>query len=172
MTFQQTLEQVESSDVFKQFKKEHPKAGLCAGFFILDFLSNDSKKALDYMDSGKIFTFDLTDKGVFMKEDKILDIPNTPKLTKIKPETNVEVDELKSIAGTRALDEGIAARFQKIIAVLQNYENRQIWNLTCMMEDLIVLHVLVDSETGDIIKFERKSFMDFIKKSSGKTSAE
>ena len=56
----------------------------------------------------------------------------------------------------------------KIIAVLQIHEHegeeRQIWNLTCMLEGLQILHILVDSDSGDIIKFEKKSMMDFIKK--------
>ena len=168
MTFKETLEKIDASEIFQKFKIEHPNAELCAGFFIIDYMSNDSKSSLDYLEGEKVFTFDINTSGdenkIFMKEDKLLDIPNTPKLTKIEPRAKVELDELKSIAGTRALDEGIAAKFQKIIAVLQIHEGKQVWNLTCMLEDLVILHVLIDSETGEIIKFERKSFMDFIKK--------
>ena len=33
-----------------------------------------------------------------------------------------------------------------------------------MLEHLIILNILVDANTGEIIKFERKSMMDLIKK--------
>lgn len=169
MTFRQTLNKVQESKIFQTFIKENPEAELCAGFFILDFLSNDNKRSIDYKLGDKVFTFDLTENDeVLIKEDKLLDLPDRPKLTKINPETKIELNELKSIAGIAALDNGISAKFHKIIAVLQNNptesEVKQIWNLTCMLDQLIILNILVDSETGKVLKFDRKSMMDMIKK--------
>lgn len=169
MIFQQTFEKITTSDLFKNFKENHPDAQLCAGFFILDFLSNDTKKSLDYKIDDKIFTFDLNDKDeIYIKEDKLMDLPDTPKLKEIKPETKVEVDGLKGLAGMQALEHGISAKFHKIIAVLQvtNIDGveKQVWNLTCMLDQLIILNILIDSETGQILKFDRKSMMDMIKK--------
>ena len=165
MQFKEILEKVESSKTFKQFNQQYPEAELCAGFFVIDFLGNDNKQSLDYKVGEKIFTFDINDKGeLFMKEDKLLDIPNKPKLTKINPEVKVEVDELKGLVGIQSLENGISAKMHKLIAVLQNHENKQVWNLTCMLDQLIILHILINSETREIIKFERKSMMDFIKK--------
>lgn len=165
MIFKQTFETIQNSKIFQKFIKENPDAELVAGFFILDFLSNDTKKSLDYKVEDKIFTFDLNNKNeIIMKEDKLIDNPKFPKLEKINSEIKVEVDEIKSIVGTKALDEGISSKFQKVIAVLQLHEGKQIWNLTCMLEGLIVLHVLIDSEIGEILKFERKNMMDFIKR--------
>jgi len=178
-TFKQTKEIINQSKVFQQFKQEHPNSKLCAGFFILDFLSNDTKKSLDYLDEGseKVFTFNLNDNNeTTLKEDKLICSPTDTQTNNSTPEANktkltpllsspiIEVDELKSIVGTRKLDEGIQAPLHKIIAVLQNYENQLIWNLTCMLDQLIILHVLVNAETREIIKFERKNMMDFIKK--------
>jgi hypothetical protein len=169
MSFKETYEKITGSEIFKKFINENPDAELCAGFFILDFISNDSKKSLDYKVNDKIFTFDLKDDGyVKMTEDKLIDLPNAPQLLKITPVVKVEVEELKGLAGFEALEKGISAKFNKIIAVLQKTKKEekelQVWNLTCMLDGLIILNILVDSETGDIIKFERKSFMDLIKK--------
>ena len=165
MTFKQTLERIESSKVFKKFKQEFPDAKFCAGFFILDFLSNDNKRTLDYKGDDRIFTFSLdAHDEIVMLEDKLLKGSGHPPLQELKSEVGVEPDELKSIAGMHALDEGVAEKFQKIIAVLQKHEGRQIWNLTCLLEQLIILNVLIDSDNGEIIKFEKKSMMDFIKK--------
>jgi len=170
MNFKETLEKVENSEEYKKFKKDYPDAEICVGFFILDFLSNDNKNSIDYKDKDKIFTFNIIEDEVKMYEDELMDLPNTPKLETIIPETKIEVDELKTIAQEKAHEEGISAKFNKIIAVLQTYydletkQKSQIWNLTCMLDQLIILHILVDSSTGNIIKFQRKSFMDLIKK--------
>jgi len=168
-TFQETYNRITQSKIFNQFKQEHSNAELCAGFFILDFLSNDTKKSLDYLDekSEKVFTFDLDDNGeTRLKEDKLIDASATsqPKLTPIKPTLKIEINELKGIIRIKKLEQGISAPLHKIIAVLQNYENQLIWNLTCMLDQLIILHVLINAETGEITKFERKNMMDLIKK--------
>ena len=171
ITFKETYEIVTNSAVFKKFKQEHPNAELIAGFFILDFLSNDNKESVDYKlpeeNADKIYTFELDkNKEVVMRQDKLItsDIPNQPKLTQIKSEVKVDLNEIKEIAEKKAEENKITAKFHKIIAVLQNHENQLIWNLTCMLDQLIILHILINSETREIIKFERKSMMDFIKK--------
>lgn len=176
MSFQQTLQTIESSQLFKNFKQNYPDAQLCAGFFILDFLSNDTKKTLDYKTDNKVITFTLhKNNDITIQEDKLMDIPNTPKLTPINLPSilGVELDELKGLAGTQALDNGISSKFHKIIAILQNYkdseipelkEQKLIWNLTCMLDQLIILHILIDAESSKILKFERKSMMDMVKK--------
>jgi hypothetical protein len=170
-TFQETYKIVNDSAVFKKFIKENPNAELIAGFFILDFLSNDNKDSIDYKiietDSNKVCTFELNkNKEVIMKQDKLIDTeaPTQPKLTQIKPEVKIDLNEITSIAEKKAEENKITAKFHKIIAVLQNHENQLIWNLTCMLDQLIILHILISSETGEVIKFERKSMMDFIKK--------
>lgn len=168
MNFKETLEKVESSEEYKSFKTNHPNAQLCAGFFIQDFLSNDSKDSIDYKEDDKIFTFNIIEDQIKMYEDKLMDLPNTPKLQPLlKNSTTIEVDQLKSIAQDKAHEEGIGAKFNKIIAVLQTHEEneskKQIWNLTCMLDQLIILHILIDCETEEIIKFQRKSFMDLVK---------
>ena len=165
MSFADTLEKIESSDLFKNFKEQNPDAELVAGFFILDFLSNDTKQTLDYKIDSKVFTFTLHNSGdITFKEDKLMDIPGKPKLSEIKPELEIEVEDLKGIAGMQALENGISSKFHKIIAILQIHEDKQVWNLTCMLDGLIILHILIDSSTGEIIKFERKSMMDMIRK--------
>ena len=164
MTFKETLEKVESSNEFKDFKKQNENAELVAGFFIIDFISNDNKKSLDYLSGEKIYTFDFLDNGkVKFREDELIEKTNQ-KLTQISKEISVELDELKSIAGTRILDEGISAKFNKIIAILQNNKDKQVWNLTCMLDGLIIINILIDANAGEIIKFERKSMMDLIRK--------
>ncbi len=175
MSFIETLQRIESSDLFKNFKEKHQDARLCAGFFILDFLSNDNKNSLDYKTGEKIFTFSINRKNeITIQEDRFLEFPETPKLTPIDIPSilGVELEELKGISEVKALDNGISAKFHKIIAVLQNKdepgikEQKLIWNLTCMLDHLIILHILIDAQTNQILKFERKSMMDLVRKKS------
>jgi hypothetical protein len=167
-SFKETLDAIKKSDEFKEFKKKNPKAEICGGFFILDYVSNDNKTSIDYLLGESVFSFTLKDSGkVYLDEnryDHLPDDPKFPKLIPIDPNISIELDDLKSIAGTKKLDEGISAKFNKIIAVLQSKDGKSIWNLTCMMEELIILNILIDAKTGEIIKFERKSMMDLIKR--------
>ena len=165
-TFTKTHQTISNSKSFQAFKDTHQNAELVAGFFILDFLDETgNQRALDYKDQGKIFTFSLNQQDeMILKEDKLIETSTHPQLSKIEPETKVELDELKSIVGTKALDEGIKDKFQKIIAVMQMHGDKQIWNLTCMLENMVILNILIDCNTEEIIKFEKKNMMDFIKK--------
>jgi hypothetical protein len=165
MTFLQTYQTIISSDIFMNFKNQFPDAEFCAGFFITDFFGNDNKKSIDFKVGERIFTFSIDELGIIkMNEDELIKNAKFPALEKVNPDLKIDLDEIEGIAKTRALDEGISARFSKIISVLQKYEEKQVWNLTCMLEGLIILHIIADAETGEIIKFERKSMMDLIRK--------
>ncbi|MDD5193746.1 MAG: hypothetical protein PHF67_04140 [Candidatus Nanoarchaeia archaeon] len=165
MTFKQTYETITSSEIFRDFKKQFPEAEFCTGFFITDFFGNDNKKSIDFKVGEKIFTFSINELGnLKMNEDELIKTKQFPTLEPINPEFKVDLDEAESTAKIKAVGNGINAKFSKIISVLQKYEGKQVWNLTCMLEGLIILHVIIDANTGEVIKFERKSMMDLIRK--------
>ena len=179
-SFKETFEKIESSDVFKKFKSENPNAELCAGFFILDFVGNDNKYSLDYKLGEKIFTFnlDFERNEILIQEDRLIDIPPNnqyqQKLEKINlSEVNIELNELKSIAEIKTVDNNIKSRFQKIIAILQNYrgpetknKKTQAWNLTCILDSLMIINIIINSNTGKLLKFEKKSLSEMFKMGS------
>ncbi len=165
MTFRQTYETITSSEVFQNFKKEFPDAEFCAGFFITDLFGNDNKKSIDFKFGERIFTFSINELGnIKMIEDELVKNIQFPALEPVSPDIKIDLDEIEGIEKITALDKGLSSKFSKIISVLQKYENRQVWNLTCMLEGLIILHIIVDADTGEVIKFERKSMMDLIKR--------
>ena len=171
MNFSEIKEKIESSKIFNDFKNQHPGAELCAGFFILDLMSNDNKRTLDYMLENKVFTFSINDNNeITLQEDKIIDLPDRPRLTKLQnlEKIRLETHELKELSEIEAKNQNINSQFNKIIAVLQNHEenndNRLVWNLTCMLDGLTILHILIDAETKQIIKFEKRNVIDLIKK--------
>ena len=165
MTFKQTYNLITESDLFKDFKKQYPEAEFCTGFFISDFFGNDNKKSIDFKVGERIFSFSINELGnLKMNEDELIKTQKFPTLEPVNPDFKVDLDEAESTAKIKALDNGISAKFSKIISVLQKYEGKQVWNLTCMLEGLIILHIIIDANTGEVIKFERKSMMDLIRK--------
>ena len=174
-SFKETLEKIESSDVFKNFKKNNPNAELCAGFFIIDFLGNDNKYSLDYKLEEKIFTFnlDLEKNEILVQEDKLVELPQTSRYQKLEKinlsEVSIELKELKPIAETKIIDNNLKSRLQKIIAILQNYESPEkneipVWNLTCILDSLIIINIIINSKTGNVLKFEKRALSDMFRK--------
>lgn len=162
-TFQETYEIITNSVVFKNFIKENPDAELVAGFFILDLLQGNNQRSLDYKLQQKIFTFSLNENNeITLREDEL--IQSDKPLEKISPDIKIDLDEIPSMAEKEALSHNVGNKFQKIIAVLQLHEGKEVWNLTCMLDGFVILNILIGSETGEVIKFDRKSMTDFIKK--------
>ena len=180
MRFASTLEEIESSKAFHNFKEKNPDAWLCAGFFVIDIESEGkgNQRQLDYcLSNGKIFTFILSGSGsIQMKEAETLGT-ETPKedniktnkeetkekLQKINPEIKVDLDDIGEIVKEKLMLE-TGKKINKIIAILQKHHDKQIWNLTCMLPGLELLQVQADTENGDILKFEKRNIFEFVKK--------
>ena len=159
MNFKEALSRVEKSKEFDNFKKQHPKAYLCAGFFVLDFETENSTQQLDYQLEEKIATFSVNNEVKI----KIQETTKQKKLDKlIKPE--IEIDKLRKIADKELEKKKIVSKLNKIIAILQMYESKCIWNLTCMLESFAMLRVHVDAISGEVLKSEKASLFDFVKK--------
>lgn len=164
MNFSQTLKQIESSNEFKEFKKEHKDAYLCAGFFVLDLEQNINQRQLDYsLKNGKIYTFSSSENKVTLKEAETIE-GKKEKLPELSKEIKTDLENLKEVVEKRMEKEEIQNKITKIIAILQKHEDKQIWNLTCMMEGFGMLQAHINSETGEILKFEKRSMFDFVKK--------
>lgn len=165
MNFSSTLEKIEESEAFKNFKKEHKDAYLCAGFFVLDFESGEetSQQQLDYsLENGKIYTFALNDE-ITLKESETIE-GNKEKLQEISEKIEIDLNKIKEVVEKEMEKQEISNKINKIIAILQIHENKEIWNLNCMLESFGILHVHLDSQDGKILKFEKRSLFEFVKR--------
>ena len=163
MDFITTYKTITESDIFKSFIEYNKEAELVAGFFIMDLVQGNNQRSLDYKLQDKIFTFSLNEKDeITMKEDEL--IQSDKPLEKISSDIKIDLDEIPAIAEKEALKNNIKNKFEKIIAVLQLHEGKDAWNLTCMLDGFVILNIIIDSETGEIIKFDRRFITDFIKK--------
>jgi len=169
LTFASTLEQIETSEAFKNFKEKNPKIELCAGFFIIDYEQNKNQQQLDYcLPDNRTFTFILNPetKEITIKEAEKIQGQQDKKLGKLNPDIKADLDDVEKILSEKLKQEKIDKKLNKIIAILHKSSetNKQIWNLNCMLAGLEILQVHIDSMSGDILKFDKKSMFDFIKK--------
>lgn len=163
--FDATLEEVEESECFKDFKDKNKDAFLCAGFFVIDYETDTQQQQLDYcIGENDIYTFMVEDSVTLKKAETIEGHrENLPELSK---DIKVDLDDAENILKERIKDERISEKLLKVIAVLQIHEDKQIWNLNCILAGMQLLRVHIDSDNGDILKFEKKSMLDFVKKVS------
>lgn len=164
MRFSHYLERVHNSAEFKKFKNEHKGAYLCAGFFVLDFETDKNIHQIDYYlpRKKKIAAFVL-DEGVRMHLAETFD---NKKPVELEENAKIDLDVLKGIVQDEMKNKMVTEELLKIIAVLQNVEGKKIWNLSCILSGFGLLKVHIDDETGNILKFEKASMLDFIKRLS------
>jgi len=149
------LYQLESSEEFKKFKQENKNAYLCAEFLILDFETGVDSYQIDYsLEDGKIATFSLGEKV----EMQICENLGKP-LSEIK-NIKLSPEELKEIAIRNLKNKPIT----KIIAVLQNIDNEEIWNLTCITKGLAIIKLKIKDSNSQLLESKDASLFDVVKR--------
>lgn len=163
MNFEDSLERLEASPAFANFKKQHPDAFLCAGFFVINYeQEGNNSQQLDYsLKDKKVFTFVL-DKEITIKEAETIE-GKKESLPELDKDIKVDIDDVEKIL-EEELNNRKLGNPLKIIAVLQKNEGKQIWNLNCVLPGMELLRVHINTEDGDILKFEKKSMFDFVQK--------
>lgn len=156
------VSRLHASPVFKEFQQKYSDAFLVAGFFVLDFETGKHLHQIDYyVPSKKKF-------AAFTLDNKIvLQLMNT--MDKKRPQaldmqTNIDLDALQGIIQDEMKNRSITQSIKKLIAVVQTVEGKKVWNVNCVLSgmDLLKVHVEDDSET--ILKMERSSLLDYIKR--------
>ena len=161
MKFEHYMKRVEASKEFRKFKKENKEAYLCAGFFVLDFENEKNMHQLDYyLESGKVATI-LTDNGIKINISKQA---IKKKLLEIKQPVMTDLDAIRGIVHDEMQNRSITEEIKKIIAIVYIVDNKIVWNLQCILNGLILLHVNVDDSNQSILMFEKFSLLDLIRK--------
>lgn len=172
INFKETLNQLENSNEFREFKKENPHSFLTAGFFVIDNEANMETKQLDYAigtgESKELITFFIGEAIQHKKEETIrkeqfhkLEIPK------------IELDEALKIMQKET--EQFTKHYAKVIAILQMTEKEgklaEIWNLTCLAGfSMFRLHI--DAITGKIFTEQNNNILDMMKVEKGNKNKE
>jgi len=157
------IEKLEESEEYKNFKIKYPDSFLVAGFFVLDLESGANVHQIDFYvpTEKKIAAFTL-DGEITVKLLEMLDSKKVPE--KLNMETNVDLDALQGILMDEMKNRGMSENIRKIIAVIQNIDGKRIWNLNCVLTGMEILKSHVEDESQTVLKIEKASIMDIMKK--------
>jgi len=157
MNFKETIEKLHNSEQFKKFKSENEDAYLHSAMFILDYETKINTQQFDFFipKKNKIAKFMINNDVNFMIDENIMGAGD-----KINLDIQVEIPDIEKTAKAEVGEQKI----KKIIATLQNIQQKQTWKMVCMIGNYDMLNLQIDSQNGAIIKKESNSLMNFMKK--------
>jgi hypothetical protein len=162
MKLQPYIKRLVASKEYKGFVKKHSDAFAAAGFFVIDFETGSNIHQIDYYipSEKKIAAFTL-DKGVAVQE---MTLVNSKVPEKLDVENNIDLDELRGIVQDEMKNRSMTEDIKKMIAVLQTAEGKKIWNVNCVLSGMEILRAHVDDATKTVLKMDKISMMDIMKK--------
>ena len=163
MKIQPYVEKLNASEEYKKFVETHKDAFLIAGFFVIDFEMGKNIHQIDYYipSEDKVAAFTL-DEGVKVQTLDLMDGERKPEKLDIR--TNIDLDELHGIIQDEMRNRKMTEEIKKMIAVIQNVKGKKIWNLNCILSGMEILKVHVEDDSKTVLKMDKASMMDLIKK--------
>ncbi len=165
MKIQPYITKLESSKVFKNFKKEYSNAFLIAGFFVLDYETGANLHQIDYYmpTQKKVAAFTLDGEVAL----KVMETMNDRIPQKLVIKTKVDLDALKGILQDEMKNRNLTENIKKIIAVVQTTDGKRIWILNCILSGMEILKAHIDDESRTVLSMEKASILDYVKKIPG-----
>ncbi len=168
MKIQPYIQKLENSVAYKKFRKDYSDAFLIAGFFVLDYESGANIHQIDYYipSKKKVAAFNLDGEVVV----NLLDMMNKEKVPeKLDIKTKIDLDALKGILEDEMKNRNITENIKKCVAVIQTVQEKKLWVLSCVLSGMEILKAHIEDESRTVLKMEKASVMDYIKKIPGKT---
>jgi len=168
MGFKELFSKIKDAEEFKKFKKDNPDAFLYAAFFVIS--DKIEQKQLDfYKGNGKVetFIFNEDEKGKEILTVKTEDAVKQADISPIDEKIKIDIDKIEEIAKNEAEKEGLAVN--KIIAILQNNNGNQIWNLTVLLPNMYMLRMHIDMD-GNVIERKKGTVFDIVQKKDNNPS--
>lgn len=156
------IEKLGNSKAYAAFAKKYDNSFMVAGFFILDFETGQNIHQIDYYvpSEKKIAAFTL-DRGVTMQ---MLNMMGKSVPEKLDINTKIDLDALRGILEDEMKNRSITEEIKKIIAVIQSIDGKKVWNINCVLSGMEILKAHVEDESQTILKMEKSSIMDYIKR--------
>lgn len=163
MKIQPYIQKLEASEKYKKFIKENSESFIVAGFFVLDYETGTNIHQIDYYVPSKrqVAAFNLDGEV----EVRLLDMMHKEKRPeKLDIKTKVDLDALKGILEDEMKNRNITETIKKCVAVIQMVDGKKLWVLNCVLSGMEILKAHVDDESRIVLKMEKASMMDYIKK--------
>lgn len=163
MKFQFYYEKLLASEEFLKFKKEHPKAYPCSGFFALD-LEKDGKNNQCHFDFWipefeKMYSFKVTGPVEFVNVENFDKRP----YEKLSMNYTFDLKDIKEKIQTKMQEEKIKGKMKKLMFSLQKLKGTDYLITTIFLDNMAMLKVNYDLSKNEIITIEKKSFLDIFK---------
>ena len=162
LNLKDSLNSLESSDEFKNFRKNNKRAYLCSFFRIvgesessdwqIDFYLPEKDKMTSFSVSDKVKIID-ADSKIFKKKEKTVDPLNLDKLKINLDNAFSIIEELKN---KKYRNEEIG----KKIIILQSIKI-PMWNITYLTTSLNILNVKINAVSGKILEESFKPALSF-----------
>ncbi|MFH1850055.1 MAG: hypothetical protein ABH879_07800 [archaeon] len=162
MDFRDALKSVQNSDVYKDWSGQHKDNYLANAFIMLDVqLQGNWQFGYYTRNNRKITTFSVEGSIKLMPEDDVFqkDKEDIPALNMGSVETGF--DDILENAMSFQRKNYPMNNPQKIIVILQNNGNEQMWNLTFLSSSLETLNLNICPVTGKILRNKLTSIFSF-----------
>jgi hypothetical protein len=165
MKIEPFIKKLNSSTEYKDFIGKNPNSYIVAGFFIMDFEDNNSLHQIDYYipKHKKVAAFTLEPKITI----QMMELMNEKAPEKLDLKTKVDLDTLQGIIDDEMKNRGISENIRKIIAILQSIKGKKMWNISCVLSGMSIIKAHVDDDSQTVLKMEKSSIMDYVKKVPG-----
>jgi hypothetical protein len=98
-------------------------------------------------------------------EVRLLDMMHKEKVPeKLDLRTKVDLDAIKGILEDEMKNRNITESIKKCVAVIQMVDGKKLWVLNCVLSGMEILKAHVDDESRTVLKMERASMLDYVKK--------
>jgi hypothetical protein len=162
MKIQPYLNKLQTSTKYKEFSQKHKDAFLVAGFFVIDYETGRNIHQIDYyVPSQRKFAAFTLDKSIELQLLNTMD-HKIPQEMNERPTT--DLDALQGIITDEMKNRSITQQIKKMIAIIQNVKGKNVWNVNCVLSGMDILRVHVEDSSRTVLKMEKSSLLDYIKK--------
>lgn len=162
MKIQPYINKLQTSSKYKEFQQKYRDAFLVAGFFVIDYESGKNVHQIDYyVPSQKKFAAFTLDKSV---ELQLMNSMDRKAPEQMSMQATIDLDALQGIIMDEMKNRNITQQIKKMIAVIQNVKGKNVWNVNCVLSGMDILRVHVEDASQTVLKMEKASLLDYIKK--------
>lgn len=162
--FKDALKILEKSSEFKEWKKKNKETYLSYGFYVIE--NSDVNWKIGYYDSKKdrLTSFDVGTQIKIEPDQEVFKKEKERKVKKLEM-SKVKVDLGDAVCITQGLqeEEFTTEKPTKIIAILQNIKEHQVWNITYLTQNFNTLNFKIKTETGRVLEKKLTPLMQFQK---------
>lgn len=154
------LDNLEGSEEFRRWKKEHAESYL-AHIFRMDNRDGEDLCLVGYYNSDDTITsFEINGKDIILKSCEEIFKKDSSAVKMLEMDkVSLDFDQIKSIAEEFREEKYKNELPSKKIFILQNIDLGQIWNVTIVTLTFNTLNLKIDANTGEVIEHNLTSLM-------------